>query len=450
MKKWICLGIGLFAIFVPQIFALGATWQMLGIFAGSIWMWITCSIEIGSIACLSALCLLPGVTPANVFTSSFGNSTIIFLIFSFVLTYALSQTGVLRRVATYFIDNPIAKRNTYCFMGLYFLSMLIIGSFMAPTTVFILYFGIVQEIFTLLNLEKGDPLAKRLMVGTGFFASISCAWTPIAHTFPIMALGYYETATGTAISYIQYMKYSLPIGAILAVFAFFLLCIKVPHKYSFDAIHFEKTAVTKQEWISLGTFLAVVICWVITGIFPKVFVGLNALGTAWPAMIGCLILACVGCLNIKEGFTKGVSWPSIILCAATLAMGSFLTKDEFGIMPAVKSFMEPLLSNYSPILLIATFAVVMTNLISNIVTTTVSFNLFVPVLIATVGLFNPIAATIMIGIGASLAYALPSSIAHIAIAGGSGWATSKDMVLYGIPMMIVSILAICAIGGLFA
>ncbi len=444
MKKKIFTIIGLAVMFLPQFLCESVTIKMLAIFVSAIWMWISCSIEIGSLACLGALCLLPGVTSASVFSASFGSSTIMFLIFSFLLSYALSATGVLRRIAIFFIDNRMARKNSHWFMALYFLSMLVVGSFMAPTTVFILYYSIVQEIYSLIGLEKGDKMARNLMVGTGFFASISCAMTPIAHTFPIMALGYYETSTGEAISYITYLKYSLPIGILLAVCAGALLMKGVRKDYDLSSVSFEKTKWTWKEIFSSIVFLLVVCCWLITGIWPKFLAGLNALGTAWPAIIGCIILCVAGCLNVKDGFTKGVSWSAILLCAATLALGSFLTKDEFGVLPALKSFVEPLTGKMSSIVMmlaIVFFTIVLTNLISNIVTTTVSYNLFVPVLLGA-ALLSPEAATIAIGICASLAYALPSSIAHIALCGSSGWADSKDMLKYGAIMSAASIVLV--------
>lgn len=336
-------------------------------------------------------------------------------------------------------------------MALYFLSMLIIGSFMAPTTVFILYFSIVQEIYSLLDLKKGDKLARNLMVGTGFFASISCAMTPIAHTFPIMALGYYETSTGEAISYITYLKFGLPIGILLSIAAFLLLRIGIRKDYDLSSLHFEKTKWTGKEIFSTVIFLLVVCCWLITGIWPKVFASLNALGTAWPAIIGCIILCVAGCLDVKQGFTKGVAWSAILLCAATLALGSFLTKDEFGILPAVKSFIAPFIEQmpgWLMLIVIVIFTVVLTNLISNIVTTTVSYNLFVPVLLGS-ALLLPSTATVAIGICASLAYALPSSIAHIALCGSSGWADSKDMLKYGSIMMGITVIVVSVIIALF-
>ena len=441
MKKNIALIVGICIILAGFLLVTPlapATTALIGIFVGALWLWLTHSIEMGSIVALAALCFVPGIQIGAVITAAFGNTTIWFLIFSMVLTYALSSTGILRRIAIYFVDNPLAKRNSYLFMGCYFLAILVLGSFMAPTVTFVLFFGLVKEIYELLKLNPGDKMARNLMVGTGFFASISCAMTPIAHTFPLMALGYYEAATGVAISYAAFMAYSVPICLLIAVVAYLLLIIGIDKKFDFTSIHFERTKWTWQEVVALIVFLAGVVCWIVVGIWPTVFVTLNTLGTIWPALVGIGILMACGVLNVKDGFSKGVAWPAILLCGTTLALGKWITATEMGIIPLVSS----LFVNIPPawiLFIIVVFAVVMTNLISNIVTTTVSYNLFVPMVIAA-GTVSPVLATILIGIGASLAYAFPSSIAHIALAGSSGWATSKDMMKYGCIMIVASIL----------
>ena len=370
-----------------------------------------------------------------IFQNSFGNSTIMFLLFSMLLTYGLSQSGVLANIAGFFIDNPRAKRNQRVFLAYYLLSELIIGSFIAPTTLFILYFGIANEIFLLLGLEKGDPFAKRIMVGTGLFASISCAWTPIAHTFPLMALGYYETLTETAISYASYMKYSIPVGAIIAIAAYALLVYKLPAEPINVSEQFVKTnGWNKKNITAIIIFLAVVLCWILPGL-SNTFKVLNTYGNVLPAIIGCVLLVLINSLNVKEGLSKGVAWSALLLCAATLTLGAVLKMDQFGIIPMITNA----LSGHMNLILIIIFTVVLTNLISNIVTTTVSFNIFVPAIVAA-GIINPVLATIIIGFGASLAYALPSSIAHIALTASSGYATTKDMIKYGGIIMIVSMI----------
>ena len=387
---------------------------------------------------MAMLCLLPGVTTGAVITAAFGNTTIWFLIFSMVLTYALSSSGVLRRIALYFVDNPLAKKNSYWFMGFYFLAILVLGSFMSPTVTFILFFGLVKEIYSLLELQPGDKMARNMMIGTGFFASISCAMTPIAHTFPLMAIGYFESIMGTTISYAQYMAYSLPVCLLIAAIACVLLMLGIKKDFDFTKVSFAKSKWTFNEVIATLVFIAVVICWLVVGIWPTAFAALNALGTVWPAMIGVFVLAAAGILDTKEALSKGVAWPAIILCGATLALGKYITAEEYGIITYVSQWFTNIDGAYI-LLIVAAFAVVLTNLISNIVTTTVAFNLFVPMIIAT-EVISPVMATIVIGVGASLAYALPSSIAHIALAGSSGWANAKDMMKYGIVMIIASVL----------
>ena len=435
MKNKINKLVGVLIAFVPILFNTPPQTQLIAIFIASIYLWITTSIEFGSIICLAGLFFLPEVTPTIIFQNSFGNSTIIFLLFSFLLTYGLSQSGALANIAGLFINSPRARKNQKIFLFYYLLSELIIGSFIAPTTLFILYFGIANEIFYLLNLQKGDEFTKRIMVGTGIFASISCAWTPIAHTFPLMALGYYETLTGETISYASYMKFSLPVGFLIAALAYLILS----QGLSKDKINIDGYIMKTSDWnikniFSIIIFFLVVLCWVLPGL-SDIFKPLNTYGNVLPALIGCIILAGCNILNIKEGLTKGISWSALLLCASTLALGAVLKMDQFGIIPMITGLLE----GHMSLILIIAFTVVLTNLISNIVTTTLSFNIFVPAIV-TVGILNPVLATIIIGFGASLAYVLPSSIAHIALTASSGYADTQDMIKYGGVIMIFSII----------
>lgn len=383
-----------------------------------------------------------------VFGSSFGSGTISFLIFSMLLTYALGSAGVLRAIALFFIDNPLSRRNKYTLLGGYLLAMLVIGSVIAPTTLFVLFFGIAEEMFFLMKMEKGDPFARGMMAGTGFFASISCAMTPIAHTFPIMALGYYETATGNIISYGEYMRLSLPICLLIALAAYILICFVVRKAEINPELSFERGGKwTAKQLVSLLVFLAVVVCWLVTGIFPESFPALNSLGAAFPAIVGCAVLAALGVLDVKKGMSSGVSWSAILLCAATLAFGKVLTMESFGITELISSASSAVMSRVAPMLFVIAFSLILTNMISNIVTTTLAFNIFVPMFIAS-GAADPVRATIAIGIAASLAYALPSSIAHIALAGSSGWASSRDMIKYGAILIIISLFVMLLIFGI--
>jgi sodium-dependent dicarboxylate transporter 2/3/5 len=109
--------------------------------------------------------------------------------------------------------------------------------------------------------------------------------------------------------------------------------------------------------------------------------------------------------------------------------------DQFGIIPMITGALE----GHMSIILIIVFTVFLTNLISNIVTTTVSYNLMMPIVLAT-GVISPELTAILVGMCASMAYATPPAIAHVALAAGSEYCNTKTMLIYGGIASIISII----------
>lgn len=420
---------------------------MIGIFLGAITMWLIVDVGWPSLLVLFSLTQLTDVSIATVMANSLGNNTIAFLIFSCILTYALSSTGLLRRIALWFISLDIAKKSPWLFALMYFISILVIGSFISPTVLFVLYFALAKEIYFLNGLTPGDNYAKMLMIGTAIMTSISCAMTPIAHTFPLMAIGYYEAATGLTINWLKYMAIGIPAGLVSAGLTFGTLYLGFRNKindYKNLSSDFELNKISKEEIISLVVFLIVVAMWLVSGLFPNWLPILKTWTTTIPPIFGIAVLCLFGILNFNEAIKNGVPWTSIILCGATLAVGKWLTADSLGITAAIGEFMSSIITTTSPfvmILIIAAFTIIMTNLMSNIVTTTVSYNLLTPIILTT-GIISPVLSTVLIGMCASMAYATPPAIAHVALAVGSGYCDSKDMLKYGGIATIGSIICV--------
>jgi sodium-dependent dicarboxylate transporter 2/3/5 len=191
--------------------------------------------------------------------------------------------------------------------------------------------------------------------------------------------------------------------------------------------------------------------WMISGLLPTWIPILKTWTTTIPPMLGVIVLCLFGIFNFNDAIKNGVPWTAIILCSATLAVGKWLTAAELGITDAIGAAMGNMLGTPNTIGLIfaiVAFAIIMTNLMSNIVTTTVAYNLLTPIVIAT-GVISPVLSTILIGIGASMAYATPPSIAHVALAAGSEYCDSKDMLKYGGIVTIISIVLVTVFGFIF-
>lgn len=458
IKKWIGLIAGCFCLFGFSYLNLPINLSpdaitMIGIFIGAIILWLAVDVGWPSLLVLFSLTQLDGVTISTVMSSSLGNNTIAFLIFSCILTYALSTTGLLRRIALWFINTTIAKKSSWAFAAMYFISILIIGSFIAPTVLFVLYFALVKEIYDLNGLEKDNNYARMLMIGTAIMTSISCAMTPIAHTFPLMAIGFYESATAETINWIDYMKIGIPAGLIVASLSFGLLWLGFKNKIKDIQIKASENvaSISRQEIIALVVFLIVVLMWMISGLFPTWIPILKAWTTTIPPIFGIVILCTCGILKFNDAIKNGVPWTAIILCSATLAVGKWLTSEDLGITAALGGLISSSIQTptaFGMIFVIVAFAIIMTNLMSNIVTTTVAYNLLTPIVIAT-GVISPVLSTILIGIGASMAYATPPAIAHVALAAGSEYCDSKDMLKYGGIITIISIITVSLFGLIF-
>lgn len=458
VKKWIGLIIGCFCLFgfsylnLPINLSSDAI-TMIGIFIGAIILWLSVDVGWPSLLVLFSLTQLDGVTISTVMSSSLGNNTIAFLIFSCILTYALSATGLLRRIALWFINAPIAKKSSWTFAAMYFISILIIGSFIAPTVLFVLYFALAKEIYDLNGLEKGNNYARMLMIGTAIMTSISCAMTPIAHTFPLMAIGFYESATAETINWIDYMKIGIPVGLIVACLSFGLLWLGFKNKIKDIQIKTSENVVSisHREIIALAVFLIIVLMWMISGLFPTWIPILKTWTTTIPPIFGIVVLCACGILKFNDAIKNGVPWTAIILCSATLAVGKWLTSEDLGITAALGNLISSFIQTptvFGMIFVIVAFSIIMTNLMSNIVTTTVAYNLLTPIVIAT-GIISPVLSTILIGIGASMAYATPPAIAHVALAAGSEYCDSKDMLKYGGIVTIISIIIVSLFGLIF-
>jgi sodium-dependent dicarboxylate transporter 2/3/5 len=208
---------------------------------------------------------------------------------------------------------------------------------------------------------------------------------------------------------------------------------------------------SRKGWTALIVFLIVVAMWLVSGIFPDWIPILKTWTTTIPPMLGVIVLCLFGILNFNDAMKNGVPWTAIILCSATLAVGKWLTAAELGITAAIGNAMGVMIGSpsiFGLILAIVGFTIVMTNLMSNIVTTTVAYNLLTPIVIAT-GIIPPVMSTILIGICASMAYATPPAIAHVALAAGSEYCDSKDMLIYGGAATILSVAFVALFGFAF-
>lgn len=436
---------------------------VLGVFFGSLLMWITISIDWPSMITLLALGFIPTFGFSKTFSGAFGNTTVAFLIFTFMLVYPLSKTNFVRRCTVSFITNKIARKGPWYFVCFLFAAVTFMGLFVSPSVLFVAFMPFLEDIFQVLGVKKGGKTGNMIMMGTAFCISLSSGMTAIGHVWPTMAIGYYTAATGNDVNQFQFMAMGIPTGILLMI----LLILVFKFVYRPDDINDIKPenamglrgtvpkADTKEK-IILGVVALTVFLWVgpslIKGSFPELYKTINSWSTAMPPLLGCILLFITKVdgeriLNFKEGVTKGILWGSILMTGAATWLGSCLTNADIGISDWLTASLSPLtaaLPLTGMILFFMLWALLETNFSSNIVTTTVVSAVALSVLTALpAGTVSVGSVVCMVGIAAAVSNMTPAGQSTInTVAIGSGWTTTKDMFIWGGVFALMALLVL--------
>lgn len=459
---------------------------VLGLFLGVLLLWLFVAMDWPSLVLFAGLMTLPEFSTADVFAVSFGSPTVLFLLFTFVLTNALAETGVLRRIAVAFITCRPAQRGPWHFVTFYFAGILFLGCFLSPTVLFFLYLPILEEMYALVGCKKGDPAASMLMMGTVVMTGISSGMTPIAHVFPLLAMSAYETYAGVAVNIVHYLLLAIPVGLLTAFGT--LLVFRFLLRPNMDAFRRNRTEHLRnrfvQETISglsstegdssddcshktalsgkkhrertvVAVFLLVLFLWIAPDLFVHIFpfkgiqslfAALHKLGTAFPPLVGSILLSIFSIdgkplLSLGTAFREGVAWPAILMCAGTGALGWALTQPAIGWSEWLSAHLSPLAASFSPASIFFFFALwasLQTNISSNMVTATVVSAAAIGALPNLSGVSGELLLS-MIGMLSAYAFATPPAMPCVAIAGSSGWTTARQMMRYGVLAMLIGV-----------
>lgn len=423
--------------------------SVISIFFASIILWIFVATDWPSLLAILAIGLIPKIGFNQALQSSFGNQTFVFLLFTFVVTYALNQTSFLKRVSFNLLNTKLAKSSGYGFIVSLLLVVLIISSIMSPTVIFMFFFPLYEELVQQFGWKKGDKSANRLIFALFTTIAIGTAMTPINHVFSVTAMSIFKESTGIEISNSQYILLGIPSG--LIIFGFLLLFIRKMDFTNIKNVNLKSLEIQekmeKREKIIISIFFTMVALWIVPEMFisilPSFAKFIKGNGLAFPPLLATIFLLILKIenkplLNISDAISKGAHWPSLLLVSSTLLLGSTISNQEIGVVEIIQKNIIPIIVNASPMLIVLIFTLaagIFTNFTSNLVT--VSFISTVLMTIKPGGV--ELAALIsMIGFASSLAMMTAPSMPYVAISIGSGWINSKDCIKYGGIFLIIS------------
>jgi sodium-dependent dicarboxylate transporter 2/3/5 len=445
--------------------------KVLGIFIAVIFLWTADEVAWSSVFGIVMIAftvkdLYPDYTSAGIYQSislSMGTWLITFIVACLLMAYAVTETGVVKRIASWFLRRPFARKSAWHFTFMFLVSALVIGCFMDPTVTLVFYLGFAYSIFEMLGYKKGDSYPSMLITALCFTLMISYVMTPISHASILTGMGLITSLTGVSIDFLSFMIVGVPIGIVCFIGTYFIFK-KLYHadvsKFDgadFDALVGERTPMSKREIWASAIFGVVVAEWLLSGLVNIVAPNsalnttLSGLTAVIPVMVGTIVMMVVRVegrplLDFNEGMKKGVPWNVIILLACVFAIGTVLTLGTAGFTATIGDWLAPVMNSGISIVLVmaimCALMVVATNFLNNIPIMMLALNVLIPLALG-MGISGG-AAGMAILISVNLAFATPASFANNAIVFADEWAVKSKCYQFGFIIMFWCMI-VCAV-----
>ncbi len=399
-------------------------------------LWLTEALHLSFTALLiPVLAALLGVMPVKQAFADFANPVIFLFLGGFALASALARHGIDRSIGAAVLrlagTHPV--RAIYLlFAATAFLSMWIsntaTAAMMLPVAL-----GIASRF--------EDPHNRThifLLLGTAYSASIGGIATLVGS--PPNAIA----ASHQNLTFQQWLAFGMPVTLILmplmVLLLQFLLKPSLTLKASATALLNESATAPatspRQRQLTLGIFALVVCGWIFSGALGK-GLGISKDLDTWVAVAGIALLGVTGVISWND-IEKKTNWGILLLFGGGMTLSSVL--DSTGTSAFIASHLKQVLEQASPliaILVITTFVVFLTEMVSN----TASAALLIPLLVPVSVYFGvpPQMTAVLVAVAASCAFMLPVATPPNAIVYGTGKVPQKMMMKCGFWLNLVCI-----------
>ncbi len=397
---------------------------------------------------LLALGLLPvlGILDAKQVAQSVGNELILLLMGGFMLSRALENSGAHQRLAYAMVNLVGGKSGRSLILG-FTLTTGLISMWISNTATTLIMLPVA---YAVIERYKDPRLAAPLILAIAYSASIGGLGTPIGSPPNLVFMQQYQQATGTAYSFADWMQVGTPIIAIMLPILAFGLSRNL--KNSPPAQLPELKAWSSSEKRVLTVFGITAFAWV-TRSAPfggwSQWLNLPNATDSSVAMLAVVAVALIPSGNADKQplltwkAASSIPWGVLILFAGGIALATAF--QESGISDAISNSLVS--ASHMPIFAMMVIIIASVVLLSEIASNTATAVLLMPILAAAAKGLNIEPALLMLpaAMAASIGFMLPVATAPNAIAYGSGFIRSKDMLREGAWLDIVSVLVVCAV-----
>lgn len=421
--------------------------HFLAIFLTVVYYWLFSNIPL-FITGFIGICLTSflNIAPATKLFSNFGHPIIFLFLGGFLLAKAFNNVGLDQRISLYLLTRKFINGSLIKLLFVLMLLTSVFTMWISNTATTAMMLPLVLGTLKSLKIEDKKVISI-ILICIAYSSSIGGIATPIGSTPNIIALGLLDSLANINITFLEWIKYALPISIAFLLMLFILVIFKFKNKNieinnSYLVTEYKKLPTfSSYEKITLMAFLLTVSLWLVPSFLKLANIKLSMnFNSGIVAILGASILF-IFPLNAQRKILivddlKKIDWSSLMLFGCGLAFGKILF--DLGLAKMASDWFLSLTSGlnlFMMLFIIFSFVIFSTELSSN----TATANIILPIMITTATTLNlsPLFLSMGVAISCSLAFMLPVATPPNAIVYGSEKVDKTDMIQLGFGLNIL-------------
>ena len=396
-----------------------------------------------------ALGIPMGLLSGEDIAGAYSNKFVYLFLGGFILALAMEKWDVHKQLA-HTIITLVGSSKSRILMG-FMLSTAILSMWISNTATTLMMLPMVMAVIKNLDREENSRFPRFLLLSIAYSASIGGMATLVGSPPNSIMAGYLFESQGITITFVDWMKFGMPISFILLTLLYFFFIIQIRGEVNGDKIHvgIEKKPWSKDQIRIISLFLVVVLLWSFRSIIIK-YIGFNY-GDEHVAILAAIIMFIMpsadGSPILAWTDTQKLPWGILLLFGGGLALAKMLEIN--GVVTEVANMFANFGNLNIGILLLIVVAITVfgTEIMSN----TAMVSVFIPV-IATFAIAADIPITtlcIPVALAASCAFMLPIGTPPNAIVFSGSDLKIRQMAQTGFVLNIMCVLIVSVYAMLF-
>ncbi len=464
---WLVAGLGLLLLiaFMPPRPGLSTAGQrVLGVLVFAVIMWISEAVPYvyTAFACVVSLAFFLGFSPAHgttgtllgtpralqIAVSGFVSNATILVTAALFLTAAIEITGLDKRIA-FGILKVLGPKTHRIFLGI--ILIMLVLAFLIPSIIAraAVVTSIAVSLITAFEVDRKSIFARNLLICVGLSASISGIGLLSAGIPNVIALSFIEQYSHHSISWIDWLKYSLPFSVALMLALYFLL-IRL-NKFEFTEIPGGRQVID-AAYSQLGPMSAeekriAVICGLTILLWATQTYHKIDLSTVAILAVTVLLSPYIGVTSWKDLSNKANVGSIVLIASASVSLGQALLDTGAATWLTRTTFGHLRLQHMRSSAMMAVLVIALLFIRYAFASITAATATLIPTLLALLlGIGNPSlpiwGMTLIATFVLYFSYILPVSDPHLMIAYSTDTFDVKDLMRVGIPLTLIALILV--------